>query len=105
MVTSAMGTTVASRLTMVKYAMTLGLMALVSVGVAASSSLADESFAERCPAYPSHLRVARAYLAEGKRAAALVELRLADDALRSCLRDEAAGGSLIAGHGRRHRVG
>ncbi len=86
-----------------KHAMTLGLMALV--GVAALPSLADASLAERCPAYPSHLRVARTYLAEGKRAAALAELRLADDALRSCLRDEAAGGSLIAGHGRRHRVG
>jgi len=85
--------------------MTLGLMALVSVGVAASPSLADASIAARCPAYPSHLRVARAYLAEGKRAAALVELRLADDALRSCLRDEAAGGSVIAGHGGRNASG
>ena len=84
--------------------MALGL-ALVSVGVAASPSLADRSLAQRCPAYPSHLRVARAYLAEGKRAAALVELRLADDALRSCLGGEAAGGSLLAGHWRRSASG
>ena len=105
MVTNAMGTTVASEPAVAKHTMTLGLMALVSVGVAALPSLADASLAERCPAYPSHLRVARAYLAEGKRGAALAELRLADYALRSCLRDEAAGGSLIAGHGRRHRLG
>src|SRR2546425_379252 len=105
MVTNAMGTTVASSPTMAKYAMTLGLIALVSVAATASPSLADGSLAERCPAYPSHLRVARTYLAQGKRGAALAELRLADDALRSCLRDEDAGGSLLAGHGRRHRVG
>jgi len=85
---------------MARYATMLGLLALVSVGVAASPSLANETLAEHCPGYPSHLRVARAYLAEGKRGAALVELRLADDALRSCLREETAGGSLLAGHGR-----
>jgi len=90
---------------MAKSAITLGLMALVSVCVTAPPSLADASLAERCPAYPSHLRVARAYLAEGRRAAALAELRLADDALRSCLRDQAAGGSLIAGHGGRNASG
>jgi len=87
---------------MAKYAMTLGLMALVSVGVAASPSLADASIAAlaRRSLPPSRRPgVSR----RRKRAAALVELRLADDALRSCLRDEAAGGSLIAGHGRRPR--
>jgi hypothetical protein len=90
---------------MVRYAIPLGLTALVSVCVTPSPSLADAAIAERCQAYPSHLRVARAYLAEGKRAAALAALRLADDALRSCLRDEAAGGSLIAGHGGRNASG
>jgi hypothetical protein len=90
---------------MAKRAMALGVVALVSVCASASASLADASLAERCPAYPSHLRVARAYLVEGKRTAALAELRLADDALRSCLRDEAAGGSLIAGHVRRNVSG
>ncbi len=89
---------------MAKYVITLGL-ALVSVCVTALPSLADASLAGRCPAYPSHLRVARAFLAEGKRAAALAELRLADDALRSCLRDEAAGSSLIAEHGGRNASG
>jgi len=83
---------------MAKFAMMLSLLALVSVGVPPSPSLAGESLAERCPAYPSHLRVARTYLSEGKREAALAELRLADDALRSCLREEAAGGNLLAGH-------
>jgi len=90
---------------MAKYAMTLGLMALVSVGVAASPSLADASIAARCPAYPPTFASPGRYLAKGSAQPALVELRLADDALRSCLRDEAAGAALIAGHGRRHRVG
>ena len=86
---------------MAKYTITLGLIAVLSIGGAAAPSLADESLAQRCPAYPSHLRIARAYIAQGKRAAAAAQLRLADEALSSCLRDEAASGSLIAGRGRR----
>ena len=89
---------------MAKYSMALAVIGLVPL-IASSLALADESVAGRCPAYPSHLRVARAYLAQGKRAAALAELRLAEETLRTCLREEAAGGSLFAGHVRSIEAG
>jgi len=50
-----------------------------------------------CPGYVTHLRSARAYLAKGDQASAVVELRQAEQALDSCARGEAPG-SLVAGN-------
>ena len=47
------------------------------------------SVAKSCPAYRTHLRTARAYLARGDRVATLSELQRAQRALESCLREDA----------------
>ena len=59
---------------------------------------AGDSPATCCPAYPVHLRAARVALGRGDREAAVSELREAQAALASCLREEAAGRSLLARH-------
>lgn len=59
---------------------------------------AGGSPATYCPGYPTHLRAARVALVRGDREAALSELRDAQAALASCLREEAAGRSLLARH-------
>jgi hypothetical protein len=56
-----------------------------------------------CPGYVTHLRSARAYLAKGDRASAVVELRQAEQALDSCARGEARG-SLVAAYSPSRRV-
>ena len=56
-----------------------------------------------CLGYVTHLRSARAYLAKGDRASAVVELRQAELALDSCARGEALG-SLIGANDPAHRV-
>jgi len=92
------GMSVAHRAIMARrHAVLLGVAALGLVAMTAVPSRA-ESVAARCPAYPAHLRTARDYLARGNRAAAVHELRRAEDALGTCLREEAAGGSLLAQH-------
>jgi len=93
------GMSVARRVIMARrHAVLLGVAALGLVAIAAVPSRA-ESVAARCPQYPTHLRTARDYLARGNQAAAVGELRLAEEALETCLREEAAGSSLLARHG------
>ena len=89
---------------MVRHAIVLGIAALGIVSITARRSMAGEALADRCPQYPAHLRIARAYLARSDSAAAIAELRRADEALGSCLREEAAGNSLLARHGHRIRA-
>jgi len=56
----------------------------------------EDSIARYCPSYPAHLRAARMALGTGDRQTAVAELRNAQAALESCLREEAAGRSLLA---------
>ena len=80
----------------------VSVAALLPLTTAANVARAeDHSLIASCPAYPSHLRAAREHLARGDRTGAVAELRRADEALQSCLREEAAGASLLAGHARR----
>ena len=60
------------------------------------SVTAESGLATSCPAYPTHLVAARAALVRGDRTTAASELRNARAALESCLREEAAGHSLLA---------
>src|SRR5207244_9241581 len=84
------GMSVARRAIMARrHAVLLGVAALGLVAMTVVPSRA-ESVAARCPAYPAHLRTARDYLVRGNRAAAVHELRRAEDALGTCLRAEAA---------------
>ena len=76
----------------------LALLALLAASVPAVSRAQDERLAARCPAYPAQLRVARAALARGDRSAAAGALRRAQEALASCIREEAAARSLLAAH-------
>ncbi len=76
-------------------AMTIRLMMAASVtgvlltGTAARPATTEGgSVAETCPAYRTHLRKARASLTRGDRSATLTELKRAQEALESCLRDE-----------------
>jgi len=78
-------------------------VSLILAVVIAAMPAAAESIAASCPAYPAHLRAARDRLARGDRNGAVQELHRADDALASCLREEAAGGGLFAGHESRSR--
>ncbi len=65
------------------------VMGALLSGAAARSVLAEGgSVAETCPAYRTHLRKARVCLVHGDRTATLMELKRAQDALESCLRDE-----------------
>ena len=59
---------------------------------------AGETLTTSCPGYPAHLHAARAALVRGDRVAATSELQRAQSALESCLREEAAGRSLLAEH-------
>ena len=68
---------------------------LIAIAIAPKCAGA-ESVAASCPAYPAHLRSAREHLARGDRKGAVDELHRADEALASCLREEAGGGSLLA---------
>ena len=61
-----------------------------------AAARAGETLATSCPAYPAHLYAARAALVRGDRVAATSELQRAQSALESCLREEAAGRSLLA---------
>jgi len=63
-----------------------------------AAARAGETLATSCPAYPAHLYAARAALVRGDRVAATGELRRAQSALEWCLREEAAGRSLLAEH-------
>jgi hypothetical protein len=56
----------------------------------------EGSLATSCPGYPAHLRAARTALGRGDRPTALAELRNAQAVLESCLREQAAGRSLLA---------
>ena len=76
----------------------LPCLALAWVLVLPAAASAEERLAASCPAYPSHLRAARAALARGDRVAATSALRRAQSALESCLREEAVGRSLLAAH-------
>jgi hypothetical protein len=58
----------------------------------------EESIATCCPGYPAHLRAARTALQHGDRPTAVAELKNAQAVLESCLREEAAGRSLLAQH-------
>src|SRR5947207_9858884 len=83
------GMSVARRAIMARrHAVLLGVAALGLVAITAVPSRA-ESVAARCPQYPTHLRIARDYLARGNQAAAVGELRRAEEALETCLREEA----------------
>ena len=87
-----------------RFRSTLAAAALLAVGVIPiAASAGGESVATTCPAYPAHLRAARNYLSRGQRDNAIAELRRANEALASCLREEAAGGSLFAGQESRRR--
>jgi len=81
-------------------AIAISLFAAVMSGPASAGA---ESVAATCPAYPAHLRAARERLARGDPPGAIAELHRADQALASCLREEAAGGSLFARHDSRTR--
>jgi len=72
------------------------LLALFMLLAAPLVARAGEDPATCCPGYPAHLRAARVALVRGDRDAALSELREAQAALASCLREEAAGRSLLA---------
>jgi len=67
------------------------MIAASVIGVLLSGSARAErgSVAESCPAYRTHLRTARTYLVRGDRGATLSELRRAQEALESCLREDA----------------
>ncbi len=54
------------------------------------------SVAAGCPKYQAHLRSARSALQRGDRADALAELRQAQEALESCLRENAGESGLAA---------
>lgn len=69
---------------------------LVAGRLAASSAAEPSAMAGRCPGYRAHLQSAQAALARGDRAQAVAALRKAQDALRSCIREEAGGASLLA---------
>ncbi len=74
-----------------------GLMGVLLSGTVAQSALAEGgSVAETCPAYRTHLRKARVCLTHGDRTATLMELKRAQDALESCLRDEGGDVALAA---------
>ncbi len=76
--------------------MRLRLLALALLLATPVTARADNSIAASCPGYPIHLRAARTALLRGDRRVALVELREAQGALASCLREEATGRSLLA---------
>jgi hypothetical protein len=61
---------------------------LLSATAARPATAEGGSVAETCPAYRTHLRNARVCLTRGDRSATLMELKRAQDALESCLRDE-----------------
>jgi hypothetical protein len=86
---------------MMRYAIALGLLALVLIVWSGRAAFADGTPpAVRCPSYRAHLCEARVRLARGDRAGALAELRSADEALGSCIRKEADGASFFARHAR-----
>lgn len=78
--------------------MRLRLLALAVLVAAPLTAHGEDSIAACCPGYPAHLRAARAALVRGDQQAALTELKDAQSALASCLREEAAGRSLLARH-------
>ena len=63
-----------------------------------AAARSGETLTTSCPGYPAHLHAARSALVRGDRVAAVSELRSAESALESCLREEAAGRSLLAAH-------
>ena len=76
----------------------LAVLALAVLVAAPVMAHGEDSIAACCPGYPAHLRAARAALVRGDQQAALTELKDAQSALASCLREEAAGRSLLARH-------
>lgn len=78
--------------------MQLRLLALGVLLLAPVIARGENSIATFCPSYPGHLRAARTALQRGDRTTAVAELRSAQAVLASCLREEAAGGSLLAQH-------
>ena len=78
--------------------MRLRLLALGILLLAPVVARAEDSIAAQCPGYPAHLRAARTALQRGDRPTAVAELRSAQGVLESCLREEAAGRSLLAQH-------
>jgi hypothetical protein len=65
----------------------LVLLTILASGVPSYGGKAGNS-ADICPAYRAHLQIAREKLRIGDRHEALAELRLADRALRDCMRDD-----------------
>jgi len=78
---------------MPRHMVALGWLLLMPAGARGGEALTTS-----CPGYPAHLHAARAALVRGDRVAAMSELRSAESALESCLREEAAGRSLLAVH-------
>ena len=78
--------------------MRLRLLALALLLATPLTAHSEDSVATCCPAYPAHLRAARTALVRGDQHAAVTELKEAQAALASCLREEAAGRSLLARH-------
>ena len=78
--------------------MRLRLLALAVLLAAPLTAHGEDRIAACCPGYPAHLRAVRAALVRGDQHAALTELKAAQSALASCLREEAAGRSLLARH-------
>ena len=74
----------------VRFFIAASALSILLGGYTVQSATAEgASVAESCPAYRTHLRTARACLARGDRGATLIELQRAQQALESCLRDDA----------------
>ena len=80
-----------------RFAMAAVVSAFLLASMVVKSATAEEvTAAESCPTYRVHLRSARVYLERGDRAGALRELRGAQEALESCIREDAEEISLAA---------